>query len=33
MKELDDVKKKMEPPVIRFIGYCARTVVGNRRKK
>jgi uncharacterized protein len=33
MKELDIIKKKMEPPIIRFIGFCARAVVGNGRKK
>jgi predicted aldo/keto reductase-like oxidoreductase len=33
MKELVTVKKKMEPLVIRFIGYCARAFFGKKRKK
>jgi len=33
MKELNIVKKKMEPLFIRFIGICARAFLGNKRKK
>ncbi|WP_461255998.1 aldo/keto reductase [Treponema sp. R80B11-R83G3] len=32
MKELVTVKKKMEPPIIRFIGFCARAFLGKKRK-
>jgi len=33
MKELANVKKKMEPWWIRFIGICARAFLGKSRKK
>ena len=33
MKELVNVKKKMEPWLIRFIGVCARAFLGKSRKK
>jgi len=33
MKELVTVKKKMEPPFLRFIGFCARAFLGKKRGK
>ncbi|WP_461253871.1 aldo/keto reductase [Treponema sp. R8-4-B8] len=33
MKELVTVKKKMEPPIIKFIGFCARAFLGKKRGK
>jgi predicted aldo/keto reductase-like oxidoreductase len=33
MKELVTVKKRMETPVIRFIGFCARAFLGKKRGK
>jgi predicted aldo/keto reductase-like oxidoreductase len=33
IKELETVKKKMEPLLIRCIGACARAFVGKKRKK
>jgi len=33
MKEIDTVKKRMEPFYIRFIGFCARAFLGKKRKK
>jgi predicted aldo/keto reductase-like oxidoreductase len=33
IKELDTVKRKMEPWFIRFIGFCARAFLGKKRKK
>jgi len=33
MKELVTVKKRMETPIIRFIGFCARAFLGKKRGK
>jgi len=33
MKELVNVRKRMEPWPIRFIGVCARAFLGKKRKK
>ena len=33
MEELVTVKKRMEPPFVRFIGFCARIFFGNKRRK
>jgi predicted aldo/keto reductase-like oxidoreductase len=33
MKELARVKRKLEPPIIRFVGVCARAFTGKKRKK
>jgi len=33
MKELANVRKRMEPWLIRFIGICARAFLGKKRKK
>jgi predicted aldo/keto reductase-like oxidoreductase len=32
MKEIARVKRKMEPPIIRFVGSCARAFLGKKRK-
>ncbi|MCL2185581.1 MAG: aldo/keto reductase [Treponema sp.] len=33
MKELNVVKKRLEPLFIRFVGFCARAFLGKKRKK